>query len=194
MLLYCLLTHGDSCVEGPFIGDFIVRWTARLAVACYVSRLICDISRLPGTRGQRTARCWWTLGCACFVIHVAAAFHFEHRWNHTAAYEYTSTRTTELTGWNSGAGLYVNEAFLCLWLADTVLWWRNLNWSQNRYAYWLVQGIFGFLMFQATAVFGPLFWRPIVLAVSVILVILSLRTSAIKRKTDTDASCNQTSS
>ena len=80
-----------------------------------------------------------------------------------------------MTGWNSGAGLYVNEAFLALWIADVVLWWRRLDWPDNRRIYWALQSVFAFLMFQATAVFGPPFWKPIVLMVSILLLTRILR-------------------
>lgn len=144
----------------------LIRWSVRLAVTCYVMRLVFDVNDCCGNTAQRMARRWWTAGLACFVVHVVAAFHFEYGWNHAIAFEYIAKRTAEMTGWKSGIGLYVNEAFLCLWLIDTVLWWRNLNWPRNRMSYWLVQGIFAFLMIQATAVFGPPFWK---IVVSVVL-------------------------
>lgn len=144
------------------MGDMIVRWTARFAVACYLARVMCDVHDSQNTPAQKWARWWWTAGCVIFLIHVATAFHFEHGWNHAKAFEHTAKRTDEMTGWNSGVGLYINEGFLCLWLFDTVMWWRNLGWPLvHRYMYWAVQAIFGFLMFQATVVFGPPFWRPL---------------------------------
>ena len=66
-----------------------------------------------------------------------------------------------MTGWNSGVGLYVNEMFLFLWITDTILWWHDLSWTNNRGIYWGIQSIFAFLMFQATVVFGPPFWKPV---------------------------------
>src|SRR5580698_4426003 len=106
-------------------GEFLIRWTARLAVACYAARLICDAGDSLRDSTQRAARWCWTIGCAWFVVHVAVAFHFQHHWDHAAAFASTARRTAEMTGWNSGTGLYVNEAFLCLWLVDTVFWWRD---------------------------------------------------------------------
>jgi hypothetical protein len=155
--------------------EMIVRWTARLAVACYVARLMID-SR-PGDRisRQRIARWWWTIGCAWFLLHVIAAFHFTHHWNHSAAFESTARRTAEMTGWNSGVGLYINEAFLCLWLTDTVLWWRDDSWPDHRRIYWTIQGIFAFLFIQATVVFGPPFWKPMAMLVVVLFLARNLK-------------------
>ena len=74
-----------------------------------------------------------------------------------------------------------NEAFLTLWLIDTLLWWRHLSWSKQRVPYWIVQAIFAFLMFQATVVFGPRFWIPIFVLVTAFLGRTSLmRRSSVK--------------
>lgn len=146
-------------------GELLIRWTARLAVVCYVGRLLCDVRRPQTPALKNAAMCWWTVGCAIFMAHVTAAFHFQHAWNHAEAFNYTARRTAEMTGWNSGTGLYINEAFLCLWIADTTIWWWKSDWPQNRIAYWTVQSIFAFLMTQATAVFGPPLWKPVALLV-----------------------------
>lgn len=158
-------------------GETIIRWTARLAVACYVGRILCDAADGPDRKRQGPARLWWTAGCLIFLVHVAAAFHWEHHWNHASAFDYTARRTTKMTGWNSGIGLYINEAFLVLWLVDTIAWWRNPLWPQHRVAYWTVQSVFAFLMFQATAVFGPPFWKPVTATVLVCLIWLATRIS-----------------
>ena len=155
-------------------GESVIRWTARFAVACYAARLVCDL------RGSdpRVARWWWTVGCLWFIAHVVAAFHFQHGWNHAAAFDFTAMRTAEMTGWKSGVGLYVNEAFLGLWMADTCLWWKNLNWPDNRLCYWTVQGLFAFLMFQATAIFGPPFWQPVAALFLAGMLVCTLRSRA----------------
>lgn len=168
------------------IGDMIIRWTARLAVACYVARLFCDARGRRDDGLTRVARWWWTVGCLVFVCHVAAAFHFQHQWSHDAAYESTARRTFETTGWNSGVGLYVNYAFMLLWTVDTLLWWRQINLPNRRLCYWLVQGIFGFLMIQATAVFGPPFWMPVVVGVVIALSIVRLRNGEMSSQQNAD--------
>ena len=159
------------------IGDLLIRWTARVGVACYAARLACDVGRQQDVRTQKSARWFWTLGCLSFLLHVIAAFHFEHHWNHAAAFESTAKRTAEMTGWNSGVGLYVNEALLLIWAADTFCWWRDLSWPRHRRIYWFIQWTFAFLMFQATAVFGPPFWIPIV---ALIMTCLSLRAFGVR--------------
>lgn len=154
------------------LADAIIRWTARLFVACYVGRLCVDAAGSRDPTSLRIARWLWTCGCAVYFVHVAAAFHWMHNWSHAAAYEHVVARTTEMTGIASGFGLFINYAFGVLWLADTVVWWLDLRWPDRIVPYYTVQALFAFLMFQATAVFGPSFWRPISVAAIALLIVL----------------------
>ena len=154
--------------------DALIRGTARLFVACYMGRLCIDAAGWRDASSQRVARLLWTAGCLVFVLHVAVAFHFQHGWSHAAAFEHVRLRTLHETGWDSGVGLYVNDAFGLLWLADTLLWWRRLDWPEKRVPYWTVQASFAFLMIQATAVFGPPFWRPVCVVVGLLLIALRM--------------------
>lgn len=156
------------------VDDAVIRWTARLFVACYVGRLCVDAAGRRDGASQRVARWLWTAGCGIFLLHVVAAFHFQHGWSHVAAFEHVRQRTLHDTGWDSGIGLYVNYAFGLLWLADTLLWWRRIDWSEKRSSYWTVQIVFAFLLSQATAAFGPSFWMPIWMAVVLLLIVLRL--------------------
>ena len=154
------------------LGDAIIRWTARLFVVCYVGRLCVDAAGWRDGVSQRVARWLWTVGGILFLLHVAAAFHFQYGWSHVAAFEHVRQRTLHDTGWDSGIGLYINYAFGLLWLVDVNLWWRHLDWSERRLPYWIVQSLFAFLMSQATAGFGPPFWMPICGAVILLLIAL----------------------
>jgi hypothetical protein len=53
----------------------------------------------------------------------------------------------------------------------------------SPYSYWVVQAIFGFMMFNATIVFGPAFWKWVAAAALVVIVVLRMllpRTSALQ--------------
>lgn len=149
------------------LTDVIVRGTARVFVACYVCRILVDLASRRDPVSQRFARWCWTIGCIFFFVHMAAAFHGLHGWSSAAAYDHVLKRTQETTGIATGVGLYVNYAFAALWLADTVLWWRYLNWSERRIPYWVTQATFGFMMVQSTVVFGPPFWTPVAVSLAV---------------------------
>ena len=144
------------------MGDFLIRSTAIIAVAGYAGRVLIDAAGLTGARWQRRARVLWTIGGCALLIHAVCAFQFLHHWSHAAAWEYTRQRTVMLTGWDSGIGLGINYGMTAIWLVDILAWWRSLDWPRHRLWYWSVQLLFAFLLFNATAVFGPWYWPPIV--------------------------------
>src|SRR5262245_656128 len=86
-------------------GEFLTRWTVRIAVVLYVAALL---SRRFSWRWARGA---WTAGCVLYLLHVVAAFHYYHHWSHDAAYESTARQTADVVGVHWGGGLYVNYAF-----------------------------------------------------------------------------------
>jgi hypothetical protein len=108
------------------------------------------------------ARLSWTLGCLAFLIHVACAFGFYHHWSHADAYSKTAQRTAELVGLSWGGGLYANYAFALVWVADAAWWWRGLTRyeARTRGIELAVQGFLGFIILNATLVFGvgPIRW------------------------------------
>lgn len=144
------------------MSDFLIRSTALLAVAGYAGRVLIDVAGKRDDGGQRLARIFWTVGCVALLIHLVCAFQFQHGWSHAAAWEHTRRRTLALTGWDSGSGLWANYGVTALWLVDAIAWQRSLSWPRHRVWYWTMQSALAFLMFNATAVFGPLYWRPIV--------------------------------
>jgi len=164
------------------VGEQIVRWSARLAVAACAVRLTADLwSRrlLPGAgaadmgnvaptveRAQHSrGGCggvvlWvWTAGCIVYLLHVAAAFHFVHSWSHAGAWRQTAQQTADVTGWHWGGGLWINYAFTLWWPLDAGWTWRRGLDGLPRWYVWTLHALAGFLMFNATVVFGPAWWR-----------------------------------
>lgn len=143
------------------IGEMFVRWTARFAVVAYLARVSFDGIAPQDRIVQRWNRVIWTIGAVIFVAHVATAFHFYHDWNHASAWDHTRKQTLLQTGWDSGFGLYLNELMTVWWVADAALWWRNPAWPENRWAFRSLHVFFAFMMFNATVVFGPRGWTPV---------------------------------
>jgi hypothetical protein len=158
------------------MGELLIAWSARVVVAFYLLRLAADVLIADPVRRDRWARWAWTLGCAVYLVHVAFAFQFLHHWSHAAAVEHAARRTFEVVGFEFGAGIFVNYVFTLLWIADVVLWWRRSLASKTvaPFYYWLVQAIFAFMMFNATVVFGPAFWRWVAAAALVVIVALRI--------------------
>ena len=89
------------------------------------------------------------------ILHIAVAFHLGHAWSHDAAYEHT-----ERAG-GFGAGVYVNEFFLLLWLVELIWMWSSFD-SYLRRPAWLnalILGFMGFIYINAAFVFATNFTR-----------------------------------
>lgn len=150
------------------LGDLATRWTVRVALAGYFFGAgLSTRSASPARR--KMGRAAWTLGCVCYLAHVACAFHFFHHWSHAAAVERTAEQTALVTGWRWGGGVYVNYAFTAIWLADTIARW--LPWPDGKsqpatqvcngvataLPWWpeaAVQAFMWFIVFNAAVVFG----------------------------------------
>ena len=143
------------------MGELLTWWSVRLAVAGYAARLLLDAGVPAGPRSQKLARLIWTTAWALYLLHVAAAFHFYHGWSHTNAVHFTARQTWETVGIDWGGGLYANYAFSLIWTADVAAWWW-IGWQYpllHRRMYAAVQILFAFMVFNATVVFGPTWWR-----------------------------------
>ena len=142
-------------------GEAITRGTAQLAVACYLLRVLADLS---GSRSRTLAswqRGFWTLGSVAMGLHIGAAFQFIHHWSHAEAVRHTAEQTAQVTGWHWGGGIYFNYAFAAFWLIDAVRWWRRdvQAFPQTRLGFWTTHTVFALMMFNATVVFGPAYWQ-----------------------------------
>lgn len=152
-------------------ADWLTRGTVRLAMAAYLVRATWDLAtptnRAISAQADRIAkivRLIWTIGGLFYLAHVLVAFGAIHEWSHARAWEHVAARTEQLTGVSSGAGLILNHVATAIWLIDMVCWWRDGNWWKRRLSRWMVHPYLGFLVFQATVVFGPPFWRGVGLA------------------------------
>ena len=152
-------------------GDRLIALTAQFAVACYAITLLLAARQQPRGKPSPAVAGFWTAGLLGLAVHVACAFHFLHHWSHAAAMKHTAQRTAEVTGWDWPGGLYINYAFLLFWGVDAVRVWREaLGRTPVASRVWrlVVHGVFLFMMFNATVVFGPWHWT----AASVVFVAL----------------------
>lgn len=87
------------------------------------------------------------------MIHVVCAYHFEHRWSQVAALKHTAVMTDRVVGWHWAGGLYVNYLFLLAWGIDAYRCCRTQTPTSAG-----MQIVAAFMMFNATVVFGPIWW------------------------------------
>ena len=123
--------------------ELLVRWTVRLSMLCYLGFLWLSLGK---TQRSAWERAWWTIGALMMVVHVIAAFHFNHQWSHSQAVAETARRTHELIGWRFGLGVYFNYVFVTIWLADTAWWWLKPR-QYARRPWWLSSLLHVYLLF-----------------------------------------------
>ena len=113
--------------------------------------------RHPGR--MKRARALWTAGAVLLLVHGVAVFHYVHHWSQDAALVHTARQTAALTGLHWGGGLYVNYAFIALWLWDAAAWWANPGRyaRRSRRSRALLLTTFVFMFFNGGVVFahGP---------------------------------------
>jgi hypothetical protein len=105
---------------------------------------------------DKLARLAYTFAFIMLIIHVGFAFHLYHHWSQDSVYRETARQTAEVFGLNWGGGMYVNYAFMTLWLIDMIWWWRGLETYRQR-PKWLAgawQTFLIFIIFNATFVFA----------------------------------------
>lgn len=91
----------------------------------------------------------WRVALAFQLAHVGAAFHFVHGWSHKAAWQDTARQVEALTGWESGAGVWVNYAFTLAWAGVA---WMGPRMTPGWVRAW--RGVFLFMAFQGAVVFA----------------------------------------
>ena len=141
-------------------GALITRATIWLALLCYATTTA--LQTRVAWRSAQFTRVVWLMGCCFFLVHVAAAFHFYHHWNHALAEDHTRIETVRLTGLDSGRGIYFNYLLGLIWLADCAAWplrGRHLHESHPKW-HIALHAFFLFMIFNATVVFGHGWARP----------------------------------
>ena len=156
-------------------GEQLLVWSIRIAVGCYLARMVIVAQHGWLDRVPRPAEvALWTIGACLYVIHVLCAFGFVHDWSHAAAWEYTADETQRMVGVRRGDGLWVNYLFTAVWLADAIR--LEVARSRSRPTRWrvdiVVHGFFAFIVFNATVVFGPAIYRIVFIPVVVVLFVV----------------------
>lgn len=166
LILLILVVAGPYVTHSPTLGDDLTRYTVRLALVYYAAAatlmLLLRGDEWGAAAGRgRLARWCWTLAWATYLVHLAMAFHYYHRWSHAAAVEHTR----QVSG--VGAGIYASHLFSLLWTADVVFWWLRPDWYGTR-SPWigrLLHGYMAFIIFNGTVVYetGPIRWFGVLL-------------------------------
>ena len=148
-------------------------WSIRIAVVCYLARLIIAKCRVVGRVPSPVEARIWSIGCFAYIIHVVAAFSIAHHWSHSEAWEFTAIETQRMIGVRNGDGVWVNYVFTVIWLLDA---WRvaraaRQKRSTNSKVDVGIHLLFAFIIFSATVVFGPSLYRYLAVPVGILLIL-----------------------
>jgi hypothetical protein len=141
-------------------GSELIRYTIRLSLVHYfIAAILLLRAKITdwkaNTRIIRLARGCWTLAWLIYVIHVALAFHYAHRWSHADAMQHTQ----DVSG--VAEGIFVSHLFTLLWMTDVLSWWLRPDWYAGRPA-WIdrtLHGFMVFIIFNGTVIFESGFVR-----------------------------------
>ena len=166
-------------------GRSLILWTVRISVALYAAAVCLRFSQPSKTNARLHAyRVTWLLSWIFCVVHVICAFHFQHRWDHSAALEHTANMTHRVVGIHWGGGLYINYMFIGWWGANALNLLRRHDslgghQSESPQTDVAMHAVAAFMMFNATVVFGPRWW--IIPAAALILLLTTQRIRDIGR-------------
>jgi hypothetical protein len=91
--------------------------------------------RRIGAGGSAAPWAWWTFvaGALLCAVHIAIAMKTAHAWSHEAAIAATARQTMAVYGVDWGGGVFVNYAFVAVWLLEAWRWrWRPAQDSAAR--------------------------------------------------------------
>jgi len=135
--------------------DPALYWTIWIALALFAAGEAGK--RLLG--GARAAPWAWTVsatGVTIAIAHVVIAMGARHGWSHDAALAATARQTRAVYGVDWGGGVFVNYAFVSLWIAELWLWRRvpARYVSRPDAVTWLVRAFFFVVIVNAAFVFA----------------------------------------
>ena len=127
----------------------------------------------------RRRRVLWTLAAVLMLVHSIAAFATIYGWSHQTAVEATARQTRAVTGFASGSGIYVNYAFLLLWLGDAIWWWLTPEQYETRARWisWFIRGFVWFMFLNGAVIFADGWMRAIGAAA-----VLAVRVSWVRHR------------
>lgn len=171
-------------------GEFLTRGTIWVTIVAYAIGSVSFALAGTGSRWNSAglsqndaatrsqwnsfARVAWTLAVISLIVHFICAFQFYHGWSHGAAYRDTARQTEEVVGLDWGGGLFINYAFLAIWIVD-IGWWWLLGLDSYRGRPWpliiIWHGLLILIIFNATVVFedGIVRWLGLAICIGLFL-------------------------
>ena len=112
--------------------DAALYWTIWIALTLFAAG---EAGKRISRDGRVPARWAWPVsaaGAALLIVHIAIAMGARHGWSHAAAWSATAQQTASVYGLAWGGGVYVNYAFVALWLIELWQWHRSPERNAQR--------------------------------------------------------------
>jgi hypothetical protein len=175
LVLLAALVAQPVLTDSTTLGSDLIRNTIRQALLYYAPAAALLLLSRPADWQSfspriRLARCCWSLSCLAYLIHVALAFHYFHRWSH----DHAMAHTQEVAGW--AEGIFVSHFFTFIWTADALSWWLWPRWYALRSA-WIDRALhcfMAFVIFNGSVVFegGLVRWAGLVMFIGLAALLL----------------------
>jgi len=135
--------------------DLALYWTIWIALVLFAA----GEAGKRALAGGRAASWAWpasAIGGALAVAHVVIAMGARHGWSHDAAVAATARQTSAVYGLDWGGGVFVNYAFVALWVLELGLWRLApaSYFSRPRAVTWLARAFFFVVIVNAAFVFA----------------------------------------
>ena len=168
-----LVVAGTRVAETPAQAAAI--WAIRIALGLMV--LVLAIEIRGGKSTDRSTASLWLIGALLSLYHSLGSIATFYHGSQSMAFEATAQQTEELLGIRFGAGLFVNYAFVLIWLVDALF--RCASPASYRqlpieYSY-CIKGFLIFIAINGAIVFQSGWIRGIGLACVALLLMLSLQ-------------------
>ena len=161
-------------IETP--GFWLIRLTIWIAVAGWLLRVFVESSGRSLALRDRVIRWSWLIGALACVAHVIVAMGIGHCWSLGNAMRHTAMETRRVLRVELPWTVFVNFAFVALWLIDAVREFRRREvqpLGAVRHGIWLM------MMLNGTVVFGPKYWTPIAVACAIAFAIVKWRSRSL---------------
>jgi hypothetical protein len=130
-----------------------------ICLVCYAAAIDALLGGVM-SRAKNGARLFWSLACAAYLLHVAAAFHFYHHWSHQHAFDHTANRG------GFGQAIYISYAFTEAWPIDVLCTWLvPLYATRFHWLHGSMHLFVAFMLFNGAVVFAHGFSRVLGIAV-----------------------------
>ena len=133
----------------------MIYWTIWIALLLFCAGEF-GRRRLRGT-DSAASWAWWAFvaGALLCAIHIGIAMQSAHAWSHEAAIAATARQTMAVYGVDWGGGVFVNYAFVAVWLFEAWRWRRRPAEARDaRVITWMTRIFFFVMILNGAVIFA----------------------------------------